>query len=94
MAALHPAARLRLYLKVVRLLIGRTSGESSGQARSRTLLDLDAALREGRGNTRFQLPGGIEAALKGGAMRFSRTLVLHKHASHEADRPDFHGEQV
>lgn len=94
LAALHPAARLRLYLKVVRLLIGRTSGESSGQARSRTLLDLDAALREGRGNTRFQLPGGIEAALKGGAMRFSRTLVLHKHASHEADRPDFHGEQV
>ena len=94
LAALHPAARLRLYLKVVRLLLGRATGDSGGQARSRTLLDLDAALREGRGNTRFQLPGGIEAALKGGAMRFSRTLVLHKHASHETDRPDFHGEQA
>ena len=78
LAALHPAARLRLYLKVVRLLLGRATGDSGGQARSRTLLDLDAALREGRGNTRFQLPGGIEAGLKGGAMRFSRTLVSHE----------------
>ena len=78
LAALHPAARIRLYLKVVRLLLGRATGDSGGQARSRTLLDLDAALREGRGNTRFQLPGGIEAGLKGGAMRFSRTLVSHE----------------
>ena len=78
LTALHPAARLRLYLKVVRLLLGRANGDSGGQARSRTLLDLDAALREGRGNTRFQLPGGIEAGLKGGAMRFSRTLVSHE----------------
>lgn len=94
LAALHPAARLRLYLKVVRLLIGRTNEGPGGQARSRTLLDLDAALREGRGNTRFQLPGGIEVGVKGGAMRFFRTRGSQKAASHEADSREFNGEQT
>ncbi|GEM_PF-690921 len=46
---------------------------TSGQARAATLLALDQALEQGRGNTRFQLPGGIEAHLKGGGIRFYRS---------------------
>lgn len=65
--ALHPAARLRLYLQAVRRL---SSDAAGSQARARTLLALDQALGEGRGNTRFQLPGGVEARLKRGAIRF------------------------
>lgn len=75
LAALHPAARLRLYLAVVRRLSSGEGGRQSrrsGQARARTLLALDEALREGRGNTRFQLPGGLEARLKSGEIRFSK----------------------
>ncbi len=73
LAALHPAARLRLYLAALRRLTSGPEGSqsrSSGQARARTLLKLDEALREGRGNTRFQLPGGLEARLKSGEIRF------------------------
>lgn len=75
LTALHPAARLRLYLDVVRRLSASAGGHESrkgGQARARTLLALDQALREGRGNTRFQLPGGLEARLKNGSIRFSK----------------------
>lgn len=80
LAGLHPAARLRLYLKAVRLLVRQNTGQTGerSQARAHTLLKLDAALREGRGNTRFQLPGGIEARLKSGAVRFVRTMGLEK----------------
>ena len=80
LAGLHPAARLRLYLKAVRLLVRQNTGQTGerSQARAHTLLELDAALREGRGNTRFQLPGGIEARLKSGAVRFGRTMGLEK----------------
>ena len=81
LAGLHPAARLRLYVRVVRFLCrpaaGSGGGEDSdstgqihGQARARTLLALDDALAKGRGNTRFQLPGGLEAYLKGGSIVF------------------------
>lgn len=73
LAALHPAARLRLYLEAVRRLSSGAAGRQSrsgGQARARTLLALDEALRERRGNTRFQLPGGLEARLKSGEIRF------------------------
>lgn len=79
LAGLHPAARLRLYLKAVRYLVQRKklqkdeTPRSGAQARARTLLELDAALREGRGNSRFQLPGGIEARLRRGAVRFVQT---------------------
>ena len=80
LAGLHPAARLRLYLKAVRLLVRQNTGQTGerSQARAHTLLELDAALRKGRGNTRFQLPGGIEARLKSGAVRFVRTMGLEK----------------
>ena len=73
LAGLRPAARLRLYMRAVRRLHRPAEGEtaSTGQARSRTLLALDEALQEGRGNTRFQLPGGLEAYLKGGGITFS-----------------------
>ena len=81
LAALPPAARLRLYLLAVRRLCGDGGGNAAGedntpraavhgQARARTLLALDEALRAGRGNTRFQLPGGLEAYLKGGCVVF------------------------
>lgn len=72
---LHPAARLRLYVRACRTL-GRTTEEgnrTSGQPRASTLLKLDAALREGRGNTRFQLPGGVEGHLRAGSVLFTRT---------------------
>ena len=94
LAGLHPAARLRLYVRAVRWLCrpaengGGTASEGTGcggsngnaestvqlhgQARARTLLALDDALARGRGNTRFQLPGGLEAYLKGGSIVFRR----------------------
>lgn len=93
LAGLHPAARLRLYVRAVRCLCrpavsaGSAAAESAGchgrgnadnteqlhgQARARTLLALDDALAAGRGNTRFQLPGGLEAYLKGGSIIFRR----------------------
>lgn len=70
--SLMPAARLRLYLRAVRYLLSRRIGTTShvGQARAHTLLALDAALRQGRGNTRFQLPGGMEAHLARHTVRF------------------------
>ena len=81
LAGLHPAARLRLYVRAVRFLCrdaegtageNERSGQLHGQARARTLLALDEALASGRGNTRFQLPGGLEAYLKGGSVVFGR----------------------
>ena len=81
LAGLHPAARLRLYVRAVRCLCrvaagtageDEGSGQLHGQARARTLLALDEALASGRGNTRFQLPGGLEAYLKGGSIVFGR----------------------
>ena len=63
----HPAAmRLRLYLRALRCLNRR----HGGQARAERLLALDAAWQEGRGNTRFQFPGGLVAVLRGGAVTF------------------------
>ncbi len=73
LAALHPAARLRLYVRACRALgeeSRRSEGDSHGQPRAATLLALDAALREGRGNTHFQLPGAVEAQVRGGCVRF------------------------
>ncbi len=80
LAGLHPAARLRLYVRAVQFLCrpaagnadkdSDSSGQIHGQARARTLLALDDALAKGRGNTRFQLPGGLEAYLKGGNIVF------------------------
>ena len=82
LAGLHPAARLRLYVRAVRYLCraaegnagedSDSTGQLHGQARARTLLALDEALANGRGNTRFQLPGGLEAYLKGGSVVFGR----------------------
>ena len=82
LAALHPAARLRPYVRAVRYLCraaegnagedADSAGQLHGQARARTLLALDEALASGRGNTRFQLPGGLEAYLKGGSVVFGR----------------------
>lgn len=62
---LHPAARLRLYMRVL-----RRHATGKEQARAQTLLALDQALEQKRGNTRFQLPGGTEALLAGGSIRF------------------------
>lgn len=72
--SLHPAARLRLYVRACRAL-GRESGDDEAgghsQPRATTLLALDEALRDGRGNTRFQLPGCVEAYLRGGCILFT-----------------------
>lgn len=63
----QPAAvRLRLYLRALRLLNRR----HGGQARAEGLLALDAAWQAGRGNTRFQFPGGLMATLRAGAVTF------------------------
>lgn len=121
---LHPAARLRLYLRAVRRLCGsadaapdatpdgraagalagltddakadgsapahlhsgalptmgqtfaltpphpRTAAQTDGQARARTLLALDAALIQGRGQSLFQLPNGVSARIVKGGVRF------------------------
>ncbi len=83
---LHPAARLRLYMRALQHLCSSSKAvistgapalpphSTSAQARASTLLALDEALTQGRGNTRFQLPGGIEAHLKGGGVTFTRAL--------------------
>lgn len=81
LAGLHPAARLRLYVRALRAL-GATSG-AQGQARGATLLALDEALRQGRGNTRFQLPGGIEAMLRRGSITFKKSA----HSPRSRSRP-------
>ena len=64
----QPAAvRLRLYLRALRLL----NRQHGGQARAERLLALDAAWQAGRGNTRFQFPGGLMATLRAGAVTFA-----------------------
>ena len=65
--ALDGSGRLRLYLRILRML---RENIGYGQARAETLFALDAAWREGRGATRFQLPGGITAALRHGNILF------------------------
>ena len=64
---LEPAARLRLYARAVSQL-ARVHGR--GQGRAWTLFALDAAWSEGRGNTRFQFPGGIRAEVRRGDVVF------------------------
>lgn len=84
--SLPAAARLRLYMRAVQHLCSTPDAEdddlpecmaqqaaTTGQAKAATLLALDQALEQGRGNTLFQLPGGIEAHLKGGSVRFLRS---------------------
>lgn len=68
---LDGAGRLRLYLRVLRQLQEKTG---HGQARAETLLALDAAWRDGRGGTRFQLPGGSVAMVRRGSVRFAFRL--------------------
>ena len=72
LAPLHPAARLRLYVRALRALGQVAAPGEGGQPRAATLLALDDALRQGRGNTRFQLPGGLEATLAGGSILFKK----------------------
>ena len=83
LADLHPAARLRLYVRALRALGHTSASANGGQARGATLLALDEALCQGRGNTRFQLPGGIEALLRGGGILFKKTA----HSSRSRARP-------
>lgn len=84
LAALHPAARLRLYVRACRTLRKKreeSGGNPTGQPRAATLLALDAALREGRGNTRFQLPGALEALVRDGCVRFTPVQPSRSKAS-------------
>ncbi|BAV91907.1 tRNA lysidine(34) synthetase TilS [Candidatus Desulfovibrio trichonymphae] len=76
---LHPAVRLRLYHKAVSSLIDGTNGTCHGQARAGTLTALDTALQAGRGETRFQLPGGIEASIHKGSVYFCLPGKLVRH---------------
>ena len=64
---LEQAARLRLYMRAVSRL-SREHG--SGQGRAATVFALDAAWSEGRGDTRFQFPGGIKAEVRRGGVCF------------------------
>ena len=75
LADLHLAARLRLYVRALRALGQGAAPGNGAQPRGATLLALDEALREGRGNTRFQLPGGIEATLRRGGILFKKPLT-------------------
>lgn len=68
LCAYPPAVRLRLYLRALRHLNRRYGG----QARAERLLALDAAWHNGRGNTRFQFPGGLVAILRGGSVTFGK----------------------
>ncbi len=68
------ATRLRLYMHAIQLLTFNNC-HNIGQARAHTLLELDAALTEGRGNTTFQLPGHIEAKLKKSTISFILTTA-------------------
>ena len=68
---LEQAARLRLYMRAIARL-RREHG--SGQGRAATLFALDAAWSTGRGNTRFQFPGGIRAEVRQGGVRFFAAL--------------------
>lgn len=68
LAGLPRAARLRLYLLAVQHLA--RLGKAGGQARAERLFALDKAWQDGRGNTVFQLPGGISARLKNRAVTF------------------------
>ncbi|MDR1660055.1 MAG: tRNA lysidine(34) synthetase TilS, partial [Desulfovibrio sp.] len=70
---LHAAVRLRLYHRILSILAKGGNNGRGAQARSCTLLALDAALTKGRGNTRFQLPGGMEARLGKDAVVFCRS---------------------
>ncbi len=62
--SVNKATRLRLYMQAINLL-------NQAQARANTLLELDNAWEEGRGNTTFQLANGLEAKLKKGSILFS-----------------------
>jgi tRNA(Ile)-lysidine synthase len=64
---LAQAERLRLYMHAVSRL-SREQGQ--GQGRAKTFFALDAAWSAGRGNTRFQFPGGIAAEVRRGGVRF------------------------
>ncbi len=63
------ATRLRLYMHALHLL--KDAHAYAGQARASTLEGVDQALQEGRGNTSFQLPGGIVALVKKRAVTFT-----------------------
>lgn len=76
LSALARSARLRLYLLAVQHLA--RLGNTGGQARAERLFALDDAWQAGRGNTVFQLPGGMAARLKGRAVTFFRQTRLDK----------------
>ncbi len=65
------ATRLRLYMHAIQLLIENNPHLKLGQARAQTLLDLDDALEQGRGNTVFEFSGHLEARLKQGSVTIS-----------------------
>ncbi len=76
LASLHPALRLRLFHRIVRQFYTMLAQQphlapNNGQARADTLFKLETALQEGRGNTYFQLPGGLIAYLQGGSICFA-----------------------
>ncbi|MDR3320049.1 MAG: tRNA lysidine(34) synthetase TilS [Desulfovibrio sp.] len=79
----HPAVRLRLYHRALSIFSRVSITGRRRQARADTLLALDAALAKGRGNARFQLPGGVEAHLAGGAVVFylktAKGMDCHAH---------------
>ena len=77
-----PAVRLRLYMHAIRHLRTRQRPGVKGQARAHTLFALDAALSQRHGSKRFQLPGGIEAQLIKGGIRFSLVETKNRSQAH------------
>ncbi len=66
------ATRLRSYHFALQHL--QKHCQSATQARAQTLFNLDTALMQGRGNTTFQLSGGVCAHVKKGSVHFHAPL--------------------
>lgn len=69
--ACHEAARLRLYMRVLKSLREKTG---VGQARADILFALEKSWKRGLGGKIFQLPRGVTAIIKAGAIVFSATI--------------------
>jgi len=68
---LPPAVRLRLFHHTARRLYAERNRRQQGQVRADTLIRLEESLQAGRGNTCFQLPGGLHAAIRHGSVCFT-----------------------
>ena len=67
---LQRAVRLRLYLKAIQQISRSASSSCLAHANAKTLLALDNAYSENRGNRVFMLPGNLKIVLKNHSVTF------------------------